>query len=85
MEMIPCLTAFFFSDFVFHRSLQHANMSKSSVHNISSPSNLTASFCTIALPVLLTRVLFGSAVEVNSMLKERFAVPGAIKSSLAKF
>ena len=39
----------------------------------------------IALPMLLTNVLFGSAVEVNSMLKERFAVPGTMMSSLPKF
>ena len=51
VEMMPCWIAFFFSDFVFDRSLQHANMSKSSMHNISSPSNLTASFCMIALPM----------------------------------
>ena len=38
----------------------------------------------IALPMLLTRVLFGSAVEVNSTLKLRFAVPGMMTSSLPK-
>ena len=52
---------------------------------ISFPSNLTASFFTIALPMLLTRVLFGSVVEGNSMLKERFAIPGMMTSSLPKF
>ena len=52
---------------------------------ISFPSNLTASFSTIALPMLLTRVLFESAVEDNSMLKERFAVPEMMTSSLPKF
>ena len=79
-EMMPCLTASLFSQAVFHRSLLHANMSKSSMLNISFPSNLIASFFTIALPMLLTNILFGSAVEFNSMLKERFAVPGTITS-----
>ena len=39
----------------------------------------------IALPMLLTKVLFGSAVADNSMLKERIAVPGMMTSSLPKF
>ena len=39
----------------------------------------------IALPMLLTNVLFASTVEVNSMLKLRFAVPGMMTSSLPKF
>ena len=39
----------------------------------------------IALPMLLTSILLGSAVEVNSMLKERFTVPGMMTSSLPKF
>ena len=52
---------------------------------ISFPSNLTASFFMIALPMLLTRVPFGSAVEDNSMLKERFVVHGMMTSSLPKF
>ena len=39
----------------------------------------------LALPMLLTRVLFASTVEVNSTLKERFAVPGMMTSSLPKF
>ena len=39
----------------------------------------------IALPMLLTNVLFGSTVEVNSMLKLSFAIPGMITSSLPKF
>ena len=50
-----------------------------------STSNITASFFTIALPMLLTNVLFRSAVEDNSMLKERFSIPRTITSSLAKF
>ena len=60
-------------------------MSKLSMLSISFPSNLTANFFMIALPMLLTKVLFASAVEVNSMLKERFAVPGMMTSSLPKF
>ena len=39
----------------------------------------------IALPMLLTNVLFVSTVEVNSMLKLRFAIPGMMMSSLPKF
>ena len=39
----------------------------------------------IALLMLLTNVLFGSADEDNSMLKERFAVHGTMTASLAKF
>ena len=53
--------------------------------NISFPSNLTANFFMIALPMLLTKVLFGSVVEVNPMLKLRFAVLGMMMSSLPKF
>ena len=53
--------------------------------NISFPSNLTANFFMIALPMLLTRALFGSAVEVNSMLKESFTISGMMMSSLPKF
>ena len=60
-------------------------MSKLSMLKISFPSNFTANFFMIALPILLTKVLFGSAVEVNSMLKLRFAVPGTMMSSLPKF
>ena len=37
---------------------------------ISFPSNLTANFLTIALPMLLTNVLFASMVEVNSIKTE---------------
>ena len=62
LEMMPCLIAFFFSEAVFHKSQWHANMSKSSMLNISFLSNLTANFLMIALPMLLTNVLFGSAV-----------------------
>ena len=36
---------------------------------ISFPSNFTANFLMIGLPMLLTNVLFGSEVEVNSTLK----------------
>ena len=60
-------------------------MSKSSMLNVSFPSNLTANFLMIALPTLLTRVLFRSAVADNSMLNERFAVLGTMTSSLPKF
>ena len=60
-------------------------MSKSSMLKISFPSNFTANFLMIALPMLLTNVLFASMVEDNSMLKERFAVPGTMTSSLPKF
>ena len=35
--------------------------------------------------MLLTNVLLGSAVEDNLMLKDKFAVPGTIMSSLPKF
>ena len=35
--------------------------------------------------MFLTRVLLGSVVEVNSMLKERFTIPGMMTSSLPKF
>ena len=51
----------------------------------SFPSNLTANFLTIALPMLLTNALFTSTAEVNSMLKLSFAVPGMITSLLPKF
>ena len=60
-------------------------MSKSSMLNISFPSNFTVNFLMIAPPMLLTNVLFASTVEDNSMLKERFAVPGMMMSSLPKF
>ena len=53
--------------------------------NISFPSNFTANYLMIALPMLLTSVLLGSAAEDNSMLKERFAVHGTMTSSLPKF
>ena len=43
-------------------------MSKLSMLIIKFPSNFTANFLMIALPMLLTKVLLGSAVEVNSML-----------------
>ena len=39
----------------------------------------------IALPMLLTNVLFASTAEVNSMLKLRFAIAGMMTSSLPKF
>ena len=60
-------------------------MSKSSMLSLSFPSNLTANFLMIALPMLLTNVLFASTVEDNSMLKEKFAGPGMMTSSLPKF
>ena len=85
VEMMPCRIAFLFSDFVFHRFRQHASTSKSSTLIISFPSNFTANFLTIALPMLLTNVLLASTAEVNSMLKLRFAVPGMITSLLPKF
>ena len=71
VEMMPCLIVFFFSEAVFHRSLWHVNMSLLSMLIISFPSNLTACFFMIALPTLLTKVLFRSAVEDNSMLKRK--------------
>ena len=52
---------------------------------ISFPSDFTANFLTIVMPMLLTNVLFASTVEVNSMLKLRFAIPGTMTSSLPKF
>ena len=52
---------------------------------ISFPSNFIANFLTIALPMLLTSILLGSAAEVNSMLKEIFTIPGMMTSSLPKF
>ena len=48
--------------------------------NISFPSNLTANFLTTALPKLLTNAFLGSATEDNSMLQDRFAVPGMMTS-----
>ena len=60
-------------------------MSKSSTLIISFPSNFAANLLMIALPMLLTNVLFASTAEVNSMLKERLAVPGMMTSSLPKF
>ena len=60
-------------------------MSKLSMFIISFPSNFTASFCMIALPMLLTKILFGSVVDDNSMLKERFTVSGTMTSLLPKF
>ena len=60
-------------------------MSKSSMLKILFPSNFTADFLMIALPMLLTNVLFASTVEDNSMLKERFVVTGTMMSSLPKF
>ena len=84
LEMIPCLTAFLFSDFVFLKSRKHANMLKSSMLNISFPLNLAANFLSIALPMLLTNILFLSLVESNLMLKQRFAVPGMMMPSLPK-
>ena len=60
-------------------------MSKLSMLKISLPSNFTAYFLMIALPMLLTNVLFASMVEDNSMLKLRFAVLGMMTSSLPKF
>ena len=38
----------------------------------------------IILPTLLTNALLGSAIEDNSMLKDRFAAPGTMMSSLPK-
>ena len=78
-------TAFHFSYAVFHRSWYHANTSKSSTPNISFPSDLTTNFLMIALPMLLTNILIGSTIEDNSMLKDRFIVPGMVTSSLPKF
>ena len=60
-------------------------MSKSSTLKISFPSNFTANFLTMTLPILLTNVLFASTIEDNSVLKERFAVPGMMTLSLPKF
>ena len=51
----------------------------------SLPLNLITNVFTIALPTLLTNVLLGSAVEDNSMLKDRFTVLGTMMSSLPKF
>ena len=48
------------------------------------PFKLTANFFTIALTILLTNVPFESAAEDNSMLKERFTVPGTMTASLPK-
>ena len=60
-------------------------MLKSPTPNISFPLNLTANFLAIALPMLLANVLLGKAAEDNSMLKDRFAGPGMMMSSLPKF
>ena len=60
-------------------------MSKSSMLQISFPSNFTANFLMIALPMLLTNVLFASMVEDNAMLKESFAIPGMMTSLLPEF
>ena len=85
LKMIPCLIAFLFSDFVFHKSLLHAKMSKSSMLKISFPSNLTASFLKIALPILLADVFFVSTFDSSLMSKLKFAVPGIMTSLLPKF
>ena len=61
------------------------NTLKSSTPNISFPSSLTANFLMITFSMLLTNALLGSAIEDNSMLKDRFAIPGTITSSLPKF
>ena len=53
--------------------------------NISFPLNLTTNLFMIALLMLLSRVVFGLVVEVNSMLKLRFTIPGMMTSSLPKF
>ena len=47
--------------------------------------SLTINFLMISLPVLLTNILLGSAIEYNLMLKDRFTVPGMMTSSLPKF
>ena len=60
VEMMPCQIAFLFSDLVFHKSRQHVNMSNLSMLKISFPSNFIANFLMIALPMLLTDVLFPS-------------------------
>ena len=39
----------------------------------------------MALPVLLTSTLLGSAIEENSMLKDKFAIPGIMMPPLPKF
>ena len=83
--IMPCLTAFHFSDFVFHISQWHANMSKLSMPNISFPSNLTASFLMITLPMLLTNIHLRSAIKDSLMLKDRFAIPEAMILPLLKF
>ena len=83
--IMPCLTVFHFSGSIFHRSWKHANTSKLSTPNISFSSDLTANFLMIAFPMLLTNTLAGSAVEDNLMLKDRFAIPGTMTSSLPKF
>ena len=80
LEIIPCVTAFLFSDFIFLKFQQ----SKLSTLNISSPSNLTANFLTIALPTLLADILFLSLVESKLMLKERLTIPTMMMSSLPK-
>ena len=85
VERQPCRIAFLFSDFVSIDlgSMQtHRNSLCSLFHYLQF---FTASFFMIALPMLLTRVLFALTVEVNSMLKLRFTVPGMMTSSLPKF
>ena len=82
--IMPCLAAFYFSNSVFHRFWRHTKESRSSALNISFPSNLTDNFLTTTLPTLLTSALSGSAVEDNSMLKDRFAFSGMMMSSLPK-
>ena len=57
---------------------------KSSMLNISFHSNLTANYIYDS-PTCITNIFFVSAVEDNSMLKERFAIPGMIALSLPKF
>ena len=82
VEMMPCQIAFLFSNLVFHRS---RSMQAHRNHLHSFPSNFTATFLMIALPLLLTNVLFTSKAEVNSMLKLIFAIPRMMMSSLPKF
>ena len=73
LSIMPHLTA-------FHMACKHVKI----VHT-QYPLKLTANFFMIALPMLLTNVLLRSAVEDNSMLKDRFAVPGMMTSPLPKF
>ena len=83
--IMPCLTAFRFFNSVFHRSQKHTDTSKFFTPGISFPLNLTANFYMIALPMLLTNILIGSAIKDNSMLKDRFANPGMMMLPLPKF